>query len=371
MSVDINDAVALRQADTQQLFDQLARCGELYRQGLKQALELPVPTPTSTPASASVSASASSAGGASIHEIVLCSVGGGPVAALRQLSSMLSDTARIPVVLHQGYHMPAYVDAHSLVFIVNYSGGSEEIVSAYRSAIEAGAQVAAITAGGAIAELARQRGDLLFMLPAGQIPRVLSTSHVLVPALSILHRLGIIPDPAPAVSETIALLQELAPQYAPESALDANPAKQLAAEMDGLIPLAYGTVPFTDSAAYRLKYQLAENSRKMAFAGAMSALHHDEAYGWDEPGMARFHVTLIADAEDHERMARRIEATAEVLQTRAGGVRIVRSTGESRLARLCSLTYLFDYATVYAALLQGPVLGGGQALNAFRAALNR
>ncbi|MFH5183415.1 hypothetical protein ACHHV8_12750 [Paenibacillus sp. TAB 01] len=181
MSVDINDAVALRQADTQQLFDQLARCGELYRQGLKQALELPVPTPTSTPASASVSASASSAGGASIHEIVLCSVGGGPVAALRQLSSMLSDTARIPVVLHQGYHMPAYVDAHSLVFIVNYSGGSEEIVSAYRSAIEAGAQVAAITAGGAIAELARERGDLLFMLPAGQIPRSFRPAMCLYP----------------------------------------------------------------------------------------------------------------------------------------------------------------------------------------------
>ncbi|TDF98068.1 SIS domain-containing protein [Paenibacillus piri] len=353
MGIDINDTAALTQADTQQLLAQLGQCGDLCRQGLDQAQGLPV-----------------SSLGRPIDEIVLCSVGGGPVAALRQVKSMLSDTARVPVILHQAYHMPAYVDANSLVFIVNYSGGSEEMASACRSAIEAGANVAAMTAGGVIADLVKERGGLFFPLPAGKIPRLISTSHVLIPLLVILHRMGLIPDPASDISETIALMPMLASSYGPASTIENNLAKQLAAEWQGQIPIVYGTLPFTDSAAYRLKYQLAENGGRMAFANAMSALHHDEAYGWDEAGMDRFHVTLISDAEDHERMSRRIEATAEVLGSRAGAVHVVRSRGESRLSRLCSLTHLFDYATVYDSLLRvNP--DKGKALNEFRAAFNR
>lgn len=309
-----------------------------------------------------------------VDEIVVCSVGGGPVAALLQLKSLLSDELHAPVMLSQAYTMPAYVDADSLVFIVNYSGGSEEIVSAYRSALATGATIVVLTAGGVAAELAAQHGHPCFRLPPGQTPRLISLSHVLVPMLVILHRLGLVADPQEATLESAALLERLWARYGPECPQADNEAKQLAADISGLVPVVYGTLPYTDGTAVRFKHQLAETARVMAFNNAMSGLHHDEANGWDAgPAMLRsFHFTLIRDAEDSEPMARRLRATEEALLTRAGGVTTVVSIGESRLARACSLSYLFDCAALYVALLRGvDPAGPNEAMAAFRAGFNR
>lgn len=354
MAIDWNDPNTLRQADDQHLLEQLEQYGARCAQGYDQAVNMSIPARPDR-----------------VDEIVLCSVGGGPVAALLQVRSMLYDLATVPVILHQAYTMPAFVDGNSLVFIVNYSGGSEEMVSAYRSAAAAGAFIVAMTAGGTIGETARKEGRPLFELPSGSMVRFISTSHVVIPVLVLLHRFGLIPDLRDSIDETIELFGRLHAEYGPASPPESNPAKRLAAEMRGMIPAVYGTLPLTDSAAYRLKHQLAENAGMMAWAGAMSALHHDEAYGWDadEAVFRRFHFTLIRDAEDSARMSRRIDATAEVLAARAGAVRIVASTGSSRLARLCSLVYLFDCLTVYLALRQGG--RPGKALNEFRAAFHR
>ncbi|MFD0679196.1 MULTISPECIES: bifunctional phosphoglucose/phosphomannose isomerase [unclassified Paenibacillus] len=307
-----------------------------------------------------------------VDEIVICSVGGGPVASLLQLKSMLSDEIKAPIILSQAYTMPAYVDADSLVFIVNYSGGSEEVVSAYRHAIDTGATIVVLTVGGKAKELAEQHGHLLFQLPAGKVPRIISTSHVLIPMLVILHRMGLIADQEPAIMETVALLEQLSVHYAPAEPISRNEAKQIAVEMDGLIPVIYGTLPFTDSIAVRFKNQLAENSKVMAFSNAMSGLHHDEANGWDADSamLRQFHFTLIKDLEDTEPMTRRLAATRDVLKTRAGAVREISSVGSSRLARMCSLVYLIDHAALYAALIRGVNPTQGEALNEFRKRFN-
>jgi glucose/mannose-6-phosphate isomerase len=184
--------------------------------------------------------------------------------------------------------------------------------------------------------------------------------------------MGLISDPGEGVNETIALLEQLASGYAPQIALADNEAKQIAAEMDGLIPVVYGTLPFTDAVAVRYKNQLAEVSKLMAFSNAMSGLHHDEANGWDADSamLRQFHFTLIHDQEDTEPMGRRLRATREVLATRAGAVRQITSTGNSRLARMCSLVYLIDHVTLYLAFIRGINPSQGEALNEFRKRFN-
>ncbi|WP_240420605.1 bifunctional phosphoglucose/phosphomannose isomerase [Paenibacillus periandrae] len=355
MKINLDQSDTLLQLDKTQLFEATAQYSSWMADGYAQAKALEV-----------------KALSGKVDEIVMCSVGGGPVASLVQLKSLLFDEIKVPIILSQAYSMPAYVDSDSIVFIVNYSGGSEEVVSAYRHAITTGATIIVLTAGGKARELAEQNGHLLFQLPAGRQPRMISTSHVLVPILVILHRLGLIADPDQGIAETIRLIEQLTPAYAPQAVLADNEAKQIATEMDGLIPVVYGTLPFTDASAVRFKNQLAEVSKVMAFSNAMSGLHHDEANGWDADSamLRQFHFTLIHDREDTEPMGRRLRATREVLASRAGAVRVITSVGESRLARMCSLVYLIDHVTLYLAFIRGIHPSQGDALNEFRARFN-
>jgi glucose/mannose-6-phosphate isomerase len=355
MKTSLDHVDGLLQLDKTQLFEATANYHKWIQEGYEQAKAIAVKPLNGK-----------------IDEIVMVSVGGGPVASLVQLKSMLSDEIKVPIILSQAYTMPAYVDANSLICIVNYSGGSEEVVSAYQHALTTGAAIMVLTAGGKAKELAEQNGHFLFQLPSGRVPRIISTSHVLVPMLVILHRMGLIADPDQGIQETVGLLEQLSHRYAPQVPTADNEAKQIAADMDGLIPVVYGTLPFTDAVAVRFKNQLAETSKVMAFSNAMSGLHHDEANGWDadSPMLRQFHFTLIHDQEDAEPMKRRLKATRDVLASRAGGVREIASVGESRLARMCSLVYLIDHATLYTAFIRGINPSQGDALNEFRKRFN-
>jgi glucose/mannose-6-phosphate isomerase len=356
MKTSLDHVDGLHQLDKTQLFEATANYHKWIQEGYDQAKELTTVKPLQ----------------GKIDEIILCSVGGGPVASLVQLKSMLFDEIKVPVILSQAYTMPSYVDADSIVCIVNYSGGSEEIVSAYQHALTTGATIVVLTAGGKVKELADQNGNLLFQLPSGRVPRIISTSHVLIPLLVILHRLGMISDPDKGIRETIVLLEQLSHLYTPQMPTANNEAKQIAVDMDGYVPVVYGTLPYTDAVAVRFKNQLAEVSKVMAFSNAMSGMHHDEANGWDADSamLRQFHFTLIHDKEDSEPMKRRLKATLEVLASRAGGVREITSVGDSRLARMCSLVYLIDYATLYLAFIRGINPSQGEALNEFRKRFN-
>ena len=46
--------------------------------------------------------------------------------------------------------MPEYIDKNSLVFIISYSGNTEETINMYRNAVRKGCQIVVISSGGVI-----------------------------------------------------------------------------------------------------------------------------------------------------------------------------------------------------------------------------
>lgn len=289
-----------------------------------------------------------------IDEIVMCGTGGGSMASVNLLKSYVFDEIKVPILLNQGYTLPAFVDRDSLVLIMTHSGSMEEIISSYRQAIEAGARIIVLTAGGMFKEMALHHGHPMLNVPGGMMPRVVP-GYIFIPVLLILHKLGLVSDPAEAVQETIELVSLLKAQYGVQSPIESNPAKQMAMAMDGLIPVVYGTLPYTDSVAWRFKNQLGENSKLMAFWNAIPALHHDEAVGWDADSamLKQFHFTLIRDAEDSGKNALRLKITGEILRERVGAVTEIATQGNSRMARLFSAIYLTDFVSLYVPLLRG------------------
>jgi len=289
-----------------------------------------------------------------LHQILILATGGGSATGASLLQSYLFDELRVPLLLNQGYTIPAFVDKHTLVVVVSHSGKTEEILSAYEQALQAGAQIAVITAGGPLLSIAVEKGHPVLLLPGGMMPRI-AIGYIFLAILKLLVKLGLVLDKTSEVEETIVLLKQLSGSYGPDVPITNNEAKELALELHGHIPVVYGSLPITDAVALRWKRQIAENSKLMAMYNALPALHHDEVAGWDAPKtyLEDLFFIFLRDSEDSDKIKLRISTSFEILRSREAVVKEIRTIGTSRLARIFSLVYLGDFVSLYLALIRG------------------
>lgn len=337
--IDLNNSAAVKAADTLQMIDLTLAYPQQFREGLALGMEFPLPALPSR-----------------VDEIVLLGTGGGSAASANLLRSYLFDRCSVPIISVQGYNLPAYVDHHSIVFAISHSGKTEESLSSAGQALGRGALVVGLGAGGRLHELLSRAGAPYITVPGGFMPRI-AIGYIMMPVLALLRRWGLANFPFEAEFEAaMAELARLAPLYGPESPVAANPAKRLAESLTGLIPVIYGFTDYYDAVAWRIKNQLGENSKYMAFWNTIPHLHHDEAVGWDmQPELCRqLGFLLLRDSEaETAQMEKRWQATTEILQERMGRVETVHASGEGRLARMLSLVFLGDMFTIYMAIRKG------------------
>lgn len=332
----LDDAAHLRQLDAGDMLGLTAGYARQFCEGWERARGFEPPRPTR------------------VDEVLVLGTGGGSAAGANLLRSYLYGRAGVPILVNQGYNVPAWADGHTLVLAVTHSGNTEETLSAYQQVQSRGCPVAVVTAGGTLAELAALQGTPTIRVPGGLMPRA-ALGYIFLPLLGILTKLGLAPDPVDELNETVARLDALAREWGPEAPADGNLAKQVALAVQGHIPLVYGTLDHMDAVAWRWKNQFGENSKHMAFWNAVPSLHHDEAVGWDMDRslLKNLAVVLLRDRGDSDKVARRLDVTREILQDRVGRVLEVHSRGQGLMARMFSLVMLGDFATIYLAVLSG------------------
>ncbi|MEW6227398.1 MAG: bifunctional phosphoglucose/phosphomannose isomerase [Bacillota bacterium] len=263
------------------------------------------------------------------------------------------DELKVPMVVIRDYELPAFVDSDTLVFVSSYSGNTEETLSAYEIARRRKARMLCITSGGRLADLATRDGVPLVTIPQGFPPRT-ALGYLFVPVLVALAELGYVNDKATDLEEAEQLLSDLAVVMGPESPASVNQAKRLALAMHGRIPLIHGATGITGAAALRWKTQINENSKTHAFWNVFPELNHNETVGWGarEDISRALYVVILRDRGDHLRVQRRMEITAALMDG-ASGIDEVYSIGRSKVARLLSLAYVGDFASLYLAFLYG------------------
>jgi len=108
-------------------------------------------------------------------------------------------------------------------------------------------------------------------------------------------------------------------------------------------------------AAYRWKCQINENSKALAFAHEFPELNHNEVVGWERPAdrMKDFQLIYLRDPNNHPQNQKRMDITADLLADYVGDIKECATTGQSRLARLLSSSYLGDFVSLYLAVLYG------------------
>ena len=285
------------------------------------------------------------------RNVVILGMGGSAIGG-DLVRALLEPVAPVPIAVNRDYTLPAYVGAKSLVIASSYSGNTEETLTAVEEAAKRGARIVAVTTGGRLGELARERGWPVITLPGGLSPRA-ALGYSFVPLLLLCEKAGLCPPVGDALAETAGILEAQRARFGPEVPVAANPAKQLALSLKGKLPLIYGSRGWKGTAAYRWKCQINENAKAPAIWNVFPELNHNETVGWESPGelTQQIGVVVLRDRNDDERIQVRIDTTKEIMAGAVGGLTELWAEGRSDVARLFSLVYPGDWVSVYLAIL--------------------
>jgi glucose/mannose-6-phosphate isomerase len=257
-----------------------------------------------------------------------------------------------PFIVNREYLMPKYVGLESLVFVVSYSGNTEETLSAYADARRKGARIIAVTSGGRLAELAKADGVPLVTVPGGQPPRT-ALGYLLIPVVLICDRYGLIPSEP--YERAFATLDRNLEAWKVEAPFEHNPAKQLAQAIHGRLPILYGLGYWQAVVAGRWKAQINENAKNHAFVHAFPELNHNEILGWSgcqTQNVPQWAIVLLQDGTEPPKLKARARITFELIGERAE-VHHVFAEGVTLLERMLSLTFMGDWVSIYLAALNG------------------
>ena len=278
--------------------------------------------------------------------LIVAGMGGSAVGG-RLACAAIGDRASRPIVPIGGYELPAWVDSRWTVLCSSYSGGTEETLALYDAAGKAGAHRVVTTTGGALAERARADGLPVIPIAGGFQPRA-AVGYALVSAMEVAALCGAAPSLRDEIEAAAGLAAELAPTWGPDAG---GEAKDLAQALHGRIPVICGA-QVTAPVAYRWKTQLNENAKVHAFASDLPELDHNEIEGWNG-GPERFSAIFLEDPEQHPRVRRRVEVTADIIVRAGSPVRRVSARGGSPTERLVSLVLLGDLVSLYVGVLRG------------------
>ena len=112
-------------------------------------------------------------------------------------------------------------------------------------------------------------------------------------------------------------------------------AGEIAAELDGSIPVIYGS-DLTAPGPYRWKTQVNENAKQPPSSAELPEMDHNEIVGWDAGRDAgRFSAIFLQDSDQHPREHERVEMTAEADRPAAQAVLRIDTEGETRTRACC------------------------------------
>ena len=305
--------------------------------------------------------------------VVVLGMGGSGIAG-DILAAVAGPACPVPILSHRGFGLPTWVGAADLVVAVSCSGRTEETQSGLEEAVRRGCRLLVVAhETSPIADLGRRGRGIVVPVPQGRVPRA-ALWALSVPLLVAADALALLSAP-PGVLEGAALaLEAVAQRCAPGHDLVVNPAKTLALELLGAVPVLWGTTPVTGVAAHRGACQLNENAEVPAVWGVLPEVGHNQVALLDGPFARRAEGDLFADPyDDHgpapagsrarlvllrdeielPAVARRAQVVQELAEERGVGVSALLGSGATGLERLALLVGTLDFASIYLALLQG------------------
>lgn len=258
----------------------------------------------------------------------------------------------LPFEVVRDYQLPPYVNENTLFIASSYSGNTEETLSALAEAESRGSQIAVVAAGGKLADIARERGYPLFLIPGGIQPRM-ATFYFVRAFLAIIEPLNVTSSDVSELDSVGEWLKTELQAFIPTVPTVDNPAKQMALKLIGKTTIVYAG-PLLFPAANKLKICMNENAKNTAWANQYPEFNHNEFIGWSSHPIDKpFAVVEIRSNLEHPRVQQRFEVSERLLSGMRPSPIVVVPKGETLLQQLAYSFALADFVSIYAGILNG------------------
>ena len=280
-------------------------------------------------------------------QVVVCGLGGSALPC-EVLMDAFSAELMSPMRVWRTYGLPRGIDAHTLLIFSSFSGNTEETLSGIESLPPDARNVAVVTAGGRLAELARERGYPLIVIPTGNEPKGFqprSAFGFIVTYLArLLHAAALMQDPQAILRALPAFLRSV----------DVRPdAADVAAWLGDRVPVIYTDDSHLMSVARIAKIKFNENAKRPSFFNAFPELNHNEMIGFTVP-LGTFAALYLHDPSAPARIRQRCDEMREVFAPDHMDNVAFRSwelPGGSRPERVFAALMFADWCSYYRALL--------------------
>jgi glucose/mannose-6-phosphate isomerase len=281
--------------------------------------------------------------GNGIKNILITGLGGSGIGGTI-VSELISDSCTVPVLINKDYFLPAFVNESTLVIVSSYSGNTEETLSAMQIAIAKKAQVACITSGGKVLELARQNQFDFIEIPGGMPPRS-CIGFALVSLIKVLVVKGFANKSLfQDIEKSIVLLD------GENEAIKAE-AKQIAEKAFNKFPILY-SLGSCEGAVVRFRQQINENGKILCSHHTFPEMNHNELVGWTTRNENLVVITFHT-SYDYARTKKRYEVCRPIFEKYSSGVMDIIAKGNSKLEQFFYLINIGDWISCYIADLRG------------------
>ncbi len=275
-----------------------------------------------------------------VKNIVISGVGGSAFAG-DILKSLFGE--KINILINRDYLLPKFLAPNdTIIFIVSYSGNTEETIYAVKEAKKRKFEIIAISSNGFLEKFALKNKIKFVKVPGGIQPRN-AIGYLLIPIIKILENSKIINEKQniETLSKTIKINEKKIQIKA----------KKIAKLLYNKIPLIYSSEKLK-CLSYGWKTRLNENSKIHAFSHQFPELNHNELVGYTKK-IAPFFTILIQDKDDFQRIKKRYEITKKLILKLNGECLVLNTQGKTLLERIFLCLHLADWTTYYLALQYG------------------
>jgi glucose/mannose-6-phosphate isomerase len=288
-----------------------------------------------------------------IRRVLVAGMGGSAIAA-DLLGAYAAPRAKVPLIVHRNYGLPAWVSGEDTLFIASsHSGNTEETLSAFEQAVERGCRRLAITTGGKLAEAAEKSGTPVWKFEhEGQPRAAVGFSFGLL--LAVFARLGLIDDPSDELKQAVAAMREQQKMLRVDVPASSNPAKRMAGQLVDRWVAVMGA-DILAPVARRWKGQVSEVAKAWGQFEYLPEADHNTLAGIENPQdvLSKTTVVFLRAPSAHPRNQQRIELTKKTFMLEGISTDFVDASGETALEHLWTCLHFGDYTAYYLAMAYG------------------
>jgi glucose/mannose-6-phosphate isomerase len=270
---------------------------------------------------------------------ILCGMGGSHLAA----GIIKTHKPGVELYVHKDYGLPPYSDEflkESLLIASSHSGNTEEVLSFLRSALEKNLDVVVVTTGGKLFDIAVSE----------QLPHVVIPNEDVQPRLALgFSALAIakILNDETLISDLKNFGKELNPESLKEEGIS------IAKSISSKIPVIYASNKNL-ALVYNWKIKFNETAKTPAFYNIFPELNHNEMQGFqDEVYNQNFHFIFLNDANDNERIQKRMSVLGNLLEEKGYEVTNLELSGRNAIEKTFSNLLIADWTAFELAKIKG------------------